>query len=312
MKAINPSKALYIKLGRGGEYERDCIENKQTLRLSYREISHDLCLKREWDKVLDEIIKKLGRNEATAKRDKEQIRLFYESDETVLWVTFFNNCLYWCFSKPDVTLLCDKTKIRHVIGQWSCIDIKGNLLDKKLLSGGLLSMQGFRGTICVVREFEYLKQKINARIPKDVEEAKDALATLESKIETIIRRLHWRDFEILIDLIFTQSGWERINELGGTQKTLDLDLISPITSERYGVQIKSKASLAEFDEYKRKFAEMQGYKHFYFVVHSLSNDLAKKIKLNENNENIKILLPQKIAHLAVKYGLADWVIDKAS
>jgi hypothetical protein len=40
---IKPSSALYIKLGRGGKYEREAIERNH-LRLGYREISHELCL----------------------------------------------------------------------------------------------------------------------------------------------------------------------------------------------------------------------------------------------------------------------------
>jgi hypothetical protein len=311
MKSISPSKALYIKLGEGGKYESDCIEKEQTLRISYRKISHELCLNDEWDKVLDEVRDKLKMDakEGAAKNHRNQIKLFYEPDETVLWVTFFNNCLYWCFSKPDVTLLSDKTKIRSAIDQWSCKDIKGDLLDKKRLSGRLLSMESYRGTICVVREFEYLKQKINGDMPKDEQEAREALIILKNKAENIIRKLHWRDFEILIDLIFRQSGWQRINELGGILKTLDLDLISPITLERYGVQIKSEADAKEFRDYKERFAKLDGYTHFYFIVHSPSKDLAQ---MKKKDENIDIWLPQDIADLAVKYGLADWIIDKAS
>jgi hypothetical protein len=44
-----------------------------------------------------------------------------------------------------------------------------------------------------------------------------------------------------------------------TLKTLDLDLICPITSERYGVQTMSRANLAKFEDYPEKFADMQGY-----------------------------------------------------
>jgi hypothetical protein len=307
MKSISPSKALYIKLGEGGKYESDCIEKEQTLRISYRKISHELCLGGEWDKVLDEL--KIDSDEGTAKRHREQIKFFYESDETVLWVTFFGNLLYWCFSKPEVILLSDKTKIRLAIGQWSCKNVKGDMLYENLLSGRLSSMRSFRGTICSVREFEYLKQKINGDIPKDAQEAREALIALKSKIENIIHKLHWRDFEILIDLIFRQSGWQRINELGGILKTLDLDLISPITLERYGVQIKSEADAKEFRDYKERFAKLDGYTHFYFIVHSPSKDLAQ---MKKKDENIDIWLPQDIADLAVKYGLADWIIDKAS
>jgi hypothetical protein len=308
---IKPSMALYIKLGRGGRWESDCIKRDQTLRLGYREVSHDLCLQGRWDKVREELLKTLRKSPGAATRDTYQIRLFYESDESVLWITFFGDRLYWCFSKPEVALLPDKSKTRPAIGMWSCEDIEGRSLQKSQLSGRLLSMQGFQGTICSVKESEYLVQKINGHIPEEVEEAQVVLSELERKIETIIQSLHWKDFEVLIDLIFRQAGWQRVSELGETLKTLDLDLVSPITSERYGVQVKSRAGLAEFEDYQQRFADMQGYTRLYFVVHTPSRDL-EDLAQSKIPKDIELWLPQDIAHRAVMYGLTDWIITKAS
>jgi hypothetical protein len=303
----SPKKAFYIKLGGGGKWESDCIERDQAIRLSYREIPHDLCLQGKWDEVYRKL-EELRLNSGAARRDANQIRLFYESDESVLWVTFYGDLLDWCFSRPEVTLLSDGSKTRPVIDQWYCRDVNDKLLYKNQLNGRLLSMESFRGTICSVKEFDYLVRKIGGHLPKEVEEAQAALSKLEGRIETVIRKLHWRDFEILIDLIFARSGWQRVNELGGIQKTLDLDLISPITSERYGVQVKSKADLAEFEDYQQRFGEMQGYTRLYFVVHTPLGDFTNA----EADDNIVLWLPGDIAHWAVKYGLADWIITKAS
>jgi hypothetical protein len=121
--------------------------------------------------------------------------------------------------------------------------------------------------------------------------------------------LHPKDFEILVDLIFRQAGWQRVSVLGETQKLIDLDLLSPVTSERYAVQVKSKANRAEFESYKQKFADMQGYTRCYFVVHTPSTDL---VEAKAPTDTIKLLQPKDVARLAAKYGLADWVIDKAS
>lgn len=306
---IKPTQALYIKLGQGGSWENECINETSTLRLGYQEASHNLCDRGNWNLVQAEL-KAIRKDVGAATRDTNQIRFFYESDETVLWTTFFSDRLYWCFSKQEITLLADKSKTRPAIGQWRSTDINGKPLQKNQLSGKLLSMEGFRGTICSVKEFDYLVQKINGQINKETAEAVEALSTLELKIEALIRGLHWKDFEILVDLIFRQAGWQRVGVLGETEKTIDLDLLSPITSERYAVQIKSKASRAELERYQRKFTDMQGYNRLYFVVHTPSNDLIEaEAKLSEE---IKLLLPDKIAHLAVMYGLADWVNARAS
>ena len=40
MTKIRPTKILFIKLGEGGKYEKDCIENDQNLRLGYRAVDH--------------------------------------------------------------------------------------------------------------------------------------------------------------------------------------------------------------------------------------------------------------------------------
>jgi hypothetical protein len=272
-------------------------------------VSHDLCLRGEWHDVLEEL-KPLRKDVGAATRDTNQIRNFYEADETVLWITFFGDRLYWCFSKPQVTLLVDKSKTRPVVGQWRSTDITAKPLAKNLLSGKLLATEGFRGTICSVKEFAYLVQRINGQVLKETEEATEALSTLEQRIETLVRLLHWKDFEILIDLIFRQAGWQRVGVLGGTEKTIDLDLLSPITSERYAVQIKSKADLTEFENYQERFADMQGYTRLYFAVHTPSDNLIGAEA--KPSDQVQLLLPKHISQLAVKYGLADWIIGKAS
>ncbi len=302
------TKALYIKLGRGGVWESDCIVRDQTLRIGYRGVSHQLCIQGKWNVVLEEL-KTIRTDIGAATRDANQIRLFYESDEKVVWITFFGDRLYWCFSEARIMLLPDRSKTRPVIGRWRSTDIVGKPLQKNQLSGKLLSTEGFRGTICSVKEFEYLLQKLSGRVLKDVEATMEALATLEQKLEALIRQLHWRDFEILTDLIFRQAGWQRVGVLGETEKSIDLDLLSPITSERYAVQIKSKANLAEFESYQQKFADMQGYTRLYFVVYTPSGNLAQA---ELSTECIEVLRPKEIAHLAIKYGLADWIIAKAS
>jgi hypothetical protein len=306
MKKINPRKALYIKLGREGSWERDCIEHDQTLRLGYREASHDFCLKGKWDMVTQQL-RAIRKDLGAATRDVNQIRAFYESDEDVLWVTFYGDRLWWCFSRPQVTQLGDKTKTRPSVGKWISTDITDKPLQISQLSGKLVSMQGFRGTICSVREIEYLVQKINGDEPKAVKAARETQSDLEQKLEVIIRGLHWKDFEILIDLVFRQAGWQRISAVGEAQKTLDLDLLSPITSERYGVQIKSRASMTDFKSYQQQFKDMQGYARFYFVVHTPSRDLEQSPK----SDDFQLLLLPDIARLATKYGLTDWIIAKA-
>lgn len=228
----------------------------------------------------------------------------------MLWVTYYKHALWWCFAKPFVEKLTDDTKTRRVAGKWRNTDICGRPLSMSSLSGKLLSMQGFRGTICQVKERDYLLAKINAEESPEVDAAKASLNQLCRDIETVIRRLTWQDFEILVDLIFRQAGWQRVSAVGATIKSLDLDLISPITAERYGVQVKSKADGKLFELYrKQRLADMQGFTRFYFAVHSPSSDLLDGAP--SDDDDVQLLLPSDIARLSVLYGLAGWVIEKA-
>ena len=300
----NPSKAFFIKLGSRGKWEQSCIEQDKTLRLGFNEIPYELCIAGKWDQVKENLTKAGYRKVTDTVR---QVACFYESGEEVLWVTFYGDRLWWCFSKREVKLLPDKSKTRPVIGQWQSTDLKGQPLEMSQLSGKLLRVQRFQGTICSVKEFDYLVQKIKGVVRKEVEITKKTLLELEQNIEAIIRDFTPKDFEILIDLIFRQAGWQRVSVLGETQKTLDLYLTSPITNERYGVQIKSEASLKDFEHYKIEFQNMQGYERFYFAVHTPLSGLTQA----QETQKVKLLLLKNVARLVVKYGLADWVIAKA-
>jgi len=304
---IHPKSALYIKLGEGGKWERECIQENQTLRLGYEQVDHSPCCQGKWDEVAAQLSSKTANYTGAATRHAKQVRLFYESQEDVLWVTFFGDRLWWCFSRPEVTLLPDKSKVRPVMGSWNCCDAEGEPLEVSRLSGKLVAMQRFQGTICVVKELDYVLRKINAVPEPPVEAARLARGELVGRVATIIRTLHWRDFEILVDLIFHQAGWQRISELGGTQKTSDLRLVSPITGERYAVQVKSEADLATFRSYEHRFSDMEGLTRAYFVVHSPSKDLLE----HPRTAKVKLLGPDQIAEWSVQYGLVDWIIDKA-
>ena len=300
------TKVLYIKLGEKGMYEQECIDERQILKVGYNEVDHDLCLNHEWEKVEENF--KHKHKPGVAKRHVKQIKEFYEAGDDVLWITFYKSKLWWCFSKCEVIQLEDKRKTRPAIGEWKCVDKKDKTLTFDRLSGSLLSLQAFRGTICAVHESKYVINKLNGIESEEVKEARNALDCLEEKLEVIIRKLHWKDFEALIDLIFRQAGWQRLSLLGEEQKTFDLDLRSPITGDRYLAQVKSKAKKKHFESFKKKCKGMQkDYERFYFIVHSPSSAL-KNVRQNGAFELISV---KKVAQWAVQHGLANWVIEKA-
>ena len=89
----------------------------------------------------------------------------------------------------------------------------------------------------------------------------------------MIRQLDWRDFETLIDLIFARGGWQRSSVLGKDQADVDLILTQPTIGETAWVQIKSKTSQAELDDYLGRFRRDGSCHRFFFVCHSAAGAL---------------------------------------
>lgn len=78
--------------------------------------------------------------------------------------------------------------------------------------------------------------------------------------------LTWQDFELLVDLVFSTSGWRRTSIVGKTQKTLDLELEPLTTSEKAFVQIKSYADAHSFSDYAKRFRETCAYERMFFYL----------------------------------------------
>lgn len=305
MEEIHAKRARFIRLGGSGDWASACIENG-TIRMGFNEAVHKICLKGDWD-AIKKIFLDMGKASYVASNIRNQLREFYEANQEVLWITFHANRLWWCFSEPKVTLLSDGTRIRPTVDGWHDEDIQGQRLNLLSLKGSLAAMQGFQGASCNVREFQYLIHKINGQESPEIRAALKARNILNERIGDIIRHLQPDVFELLIDLVFRQAGWRRIGELGGKQEIIDLAVFSPLTQEKYAIQVKSQASRAEFERYRGMFEDMDGYARFYFVVHSPSKDLKKELEDAEN----KIVLLDEIAQWTIEYGLEDWVISKA-
>ena len=310
MNPVKAESALFIKLGEGGDWESDCVNNG-TLRLGYHNQPHELCISSDWDSPELRASFREGSDQGAVTRHIKQVRNFYEAPATTLWITFHSDRLWWCFSKPEITQLPDKSKVRNVIGQWRDTDINGTPLIKGRLSGKLLAVQMFQGTICTVKEREYLLHKINGTLEPHVAEAQTALEDLIAALIPIIKNLHPKDLETLTDLIFRQAGWQRTGVAGEVEKDIDLDLLSPITLERIAIQVKSKASTSVYRDYQARFADMSGFSRFYFVTHSPDTSL-KVLSEDVNDSSFVFWGAEQLAKQAARNGLIGWLLERAS
>ena len=260
-----------------------------------------------WQKIKDYFVNKLSFQSGVATFHVNQVKYFYEEGEDVLWITFHNNKLYWCFSENKIFLQKDKTKIRKVIGKWSCKDLKGKILFLDNISGRLSKVQGFRGTICSVSDNDYLIKKIKGEQLIEIKEVEESFRKLKDKLILLIKKLNPKDFEILVDLIFRSGGWQRVGVVGKTQKSIDLVIFHPITGETAIVQIKCQTDLVEFNKYKKIFSGMTDYDRFFYVAHTPQGDLEKYIN---DVDNLNLYFSDKIAELAINSGLFDWILKK--
>lgn len=308
-KKVKASAVRFIKLGREGGWEQSCIEGSPPcIRIGFRSSQHAESLAGDWTAVRTHWVTKGGKTPGKATEFTNQVRTFYTANEKTLWITFWRRKLWWAFAASGVVELKDGTRIRQVLGKWSSTDILGKDLLVENLSGALTKVQGFRGTICRVEESAYLLKRLNGEALLEVEAVVNAKQALEESVASLIRRLTWKDFELLADLVFTRAGWQRVSSLGKTQKTIDIELLSPVTSKRALVQVKSQADASTFQRYSEQFREMSQYDELFFVVHTPDPELADLL----TEPGVHLLSGVRLAKLVVSSGLTDWLVAKSN
>ncbi len=84
-----------------------------------------------------------------------------------------------------------------------------------------------------------------------------ARVAYEETVAKLVARLGDKDFEVLVDLILSRSGWARLARRGGTTEAIDIEAENAATGEIAFVQVKSSATQSTLDDYVRRFAERE-------------------------------------------------------
>ena len=303
---ISPTRVRYIKLGERGRWEEACLRDG-TIRIGFGSADpgrFGLCSARRWSELADSFVAE-GTDKGTATRYTNELRLFFEDDGSMLWITFVGQRLHWgSLDQSEPVPTADLSGVdRFVRNGWRSTDIHGDPLTKDGLSGALTKLTAYRGTSCDVDVDKYVIGRINAKKTPEVERAIAASAEMKSAVLGLMRLLGPSDFELLVDLVFSTSGWRRVGIVGKTQKTLDLDLTLPSTGERAFVQVKSKTSSAELAEYVARIGDGP-YDKMFFVFHSGEADTLDK--------RATVIGPERLADLVIDAGLGNWLIRKVS
>jgi len=88
---------------------------------------------------------------------------------------------------------------------------------------------------------------------------------------------------------------------------VDMELEEPITGDLYQVQVKSRASVSDFESYAEKF-EQENFRRLYFVVHTPDKGLLNYQPALE--KNVELILPNRLASMIVELGLLNWLMKK--
>ena len=167
--------------------------------------------------------------------------------------------------------------------------------------------QRFSGTICGFDEDQVgdLRRLLNNEQSNSFQAISRAKETLTKQVEGGLSPLHWKDFEILVDLVFRNAGWRRVSCVGETMKYVDMELEELITGDRYQVQVKSDATLADFMRYANGFNDAD-FRKLYFVVHNSQEKWANVPEF----DNVELILQERLAEMVVDFGLVKWLLTK--
>ena len=305
---IRPSRVRYIKLGREGSWEQECLK-KGIIRLGFgtaKEQRFSLATTRKW-KELKRAFLAAGKDKGTATRSTNEVKVFFEDDGSTLWITFIGEELCWgsLASGPAERHPDGDGVFRKVVGGWKRTDLLNEPLTKDRLSGSLTQLSAYRGTSCGVGVADYVIRRVNGQKIPQVERAVAAMAEMREATRAMMQLLTPKDFETLVDLVFTTTGWRRQGVVGTTTKTKDLDLILPSTNERAFVQVKSKTTQAELEDYIGRFEELAVFDKMFFVYHS-GKDVAT------DDERVFVIGPEKLAEMVMDAGLATWLLRKVA
>ena len=300
----------YIELGEGGKWAAEAIR-EGVIPFGYPEVHHRVCATGDWTEVRSQVVL-MGRKKAGVSQAVRELKDFYELGDDTLWFTIADGHIWWAFASGPViggeeAGSNGPARYRRTRDGWRNTSLAGIPLNVFNLSSALTRTASYRMTICAVKSADYLVRKIMDQTEPLRAEAETATWQVRTIAENMIRRLDWRDFETLIDLIFARGGWHRVGALGGGQADVDLVLKQPITEETAWVQVKSQSSQAEFDDYLGRFERNGSLDHFFFVYHSAN----KRIQTREHRQ-LHLWSADRVAIAAIDLGLFSWLADRTT
>ena len=215
--------------------------------------------------------------------------------------------LWWAFADPDVVWRGPSTaargaRLRRTIGSWRNTDRTGRPLTVDELSPRIAAD---RRAIRAVAAADDLVQRINGREAPALARARAARAAMIGAAEVMIEDLRWADFEALVDLIFTASGWRRLSFQDGTVQDTDRVLEDLASGETAAVQVMVRADQAILADHIARFEAAGLHDRLFVVCHTPAGTLKAPAGCQ-----VQIWTRPRLAKRALRAGLYDWLMEK--
>jgi hypothetical protein len=306
-----PSSVRYVKNGEGGKWWKTA-KAKNQVHLGWRNIPGSLLCSADMRQIESMIRAEFG-SKRGATQDFNALRTLLEHPSQHVWITFQDGFMWWCTvrdgveTNPDIEsserghfwLTCELP--------WSNLSIAGmRHLATTELPGIVSATSGYQATVCEPKGSKEILRLIRNEVDEDANAAQLARQTYEDAVAKLVSRLGDKDFEILIDLILSRTGWARLGKVGGPTEGIDVEVENVSSDEIAFVQVKSTATQAVLDDYVSRFNDRRDrYQRMIFAVHS-----PKGVLTPPSGQPISIWAGKDIARRVVKLGLGDWVATR--
>jgi len=292
----------YIKNGRKGKWWPAAKPPHNQLHAGWNDVPDELLYNPDYAKIIDF---------CPNTQDCNALMTLLDHPSKHVWVTFEDLCLWWCLVNDGVTILGPSTDTHgHFFIKcaderpWSNKSLGGRKLNISDIPGPITSTAGFRGTVCKPQASDQILRLLRDEKNPAVVAGQRTREDYQAAVQKMVKQLHWKDFELLIGLIFDQTGWARLSRIGGSQKSIDLDVKNWASEERAFVQVKSEASQADLHRSIDEFKDSPHYQRMVFAVHKPS------AHLRTDDPNVHIWADARLAELVVQLGLGLWLETK--
>jgi hypothetical protein len=302
-----PNSVRYVKNGDGGQWW-EAAKNRGQIHGGWRDIPCALLLEGDMNSI-ERLVREGFGGRRGATQDFNALQTLLVRPSSHVWITFQDGFMWWCTVSDGIqTNPHAQTKdLGHFwltcASPWSDHSLHGvRHLATTALPGIVTSTAGYRGTVCEPKGSREILRIIRNDEDADARGAALARQAYEDAIAKLIARLGDKDFEVLVDLILSRSGWARLAKVGGVTEGIDIEVENVVSDEIAFVQVKSTATQAVLDDYLSKFnARKERYDRMIFAVHTPKGALTLP-----SDQPISVWTGKDIAHRVVKLGLGDW------